>query len=43
VKCSREGVTHTLYKPFLLDQLVNAIEQTVEAREKLVAGSAAHG
>jgi CheY-like chemotaxis protein/GAF domain-containing protein len=43
VKCSREGVTHTLYKPFLLDQLVNAIEQTVEAREKLVAGSAAPG
>jgi CheY-like chemotaxis protein/PAS domain-containing protein len=43
VKCSREGVTHTLYKPFLLDQLVNAIEQTVEAREKLVAGGAAHG
>ena len=30
VKCSREGVTLTLYKPFRLDQLVSAIEQTVE-------------
>jgi CheY-like chemotaxis protein/PAS domain-containing protein len=43
VKCSREGVTHTVYKPFLLDQLVSTIEQMVEAREKLVAGGAAHG
>jgi CheY-like chemotaxis protein/PAS domain-containing protein len=42
VKCSREGVTLTLYKPFRLDQLVGAIEQTVEARERLVAGGAAH-
>jgi DNA-binding response OmpR family regulator len=30
VKCSREGVKYTLYKPFRLDQLVNAIEQTVQ-------------
>jgi CheY-like chemotaxis protein len=32
VKCSREGVTLTLYKPFRLDQLVSAIEQVVSAR-----------
>jgi CheY-like chemotaxis protein len=31
VKCSREGVTQTLYKPFRLDQLVSAIEHTVQA------------
>jgi CheY-like chemotaxis protein/PAS domain-containing protein len=40
VKCSREGVKHTLYKPFRLDQLVDAIEQTVKSREAMVAGGA---
>jgi CheY-like chemotaxis protein len=40
IKCRREGVQFVLFKPFLLDQLVNAIEQTVESRERLVAGGA---
>jgi CheY-like chemotaxis protein len=33
VKARREGLKFVLYKPFRLDQLVSAIEQTVEARE----------
>jgi CheY-like chemotaxis protein len=41
VKARREGLQFVLYKPFRLDQLVGAIEQTVEARERLVAGGAA--
>jgi CheY-like chemotaxis protein/PAS domain-containing protein len=41
VKCSREGVQYTLFKPFRLDQLVEAIEQTVVARERLVTGQTA--
>jgi CheY-like chemotaxis protein len=34
VKARREGLKFVLYKPFRLDQLVSAIEQTVEAREQ---------
>ena len=40
VKARREGVKLVLYKPFRLDQLVDYIEQTIEEREKLVAGGA---
>ena len=29
-----EGLQFVLYKPFRLDQLVTAIEQTVEARQQ---------
>jgi CheY-like chemotaxis protein len=31
VKARREGVQHVVFKPFRLDQLVSAIEQTVQA------------
>ncbi len=34
VKARREGLQFVLYKPFRLDQLVTAIEQTVESRER---------
>jgi CheY-like chemotaxis protein len=34
VKARREGLQFVLYKPFRLDQLVNAIEQIVEARQR---------
>lgn len=35
VKARREGLKFVLYKPFRLDQLVSAIEHTVEERQKL--------
>jgi CheY-like chemotaxis protein/GAF domain-containing protein len=41
IKARREGLQFVLYKPFRLDQLVQAIESTVEQRQKLVAGGAA--
>jgi CheY-like chemotaxis protein len=41
IKARREGLQFVLYKPFRLDQLVSAIESTVEQRQKLVAGGAA--
>jgi CheY-like chemotaxis protein/GAF domain-containing protein len=37
VKCRREGVKEVIYKPFIVDQLLTAIERTVEEHEKLVA------
>lgn len=37
VKCRREGVKDVIYKPFIVDQLVTAIERAVEEREKQVA------
>jgi CheY-like chemotaxis protein len=37
VKCRREGVKDVLYKPFILDQLISAIERTVTERQNLVA------
>jgi CheY-like chemotaxis protein/GAF domain-containing protein/PAS domain-containing protein len=41
VKCRREGVKDVLYKPFILDQLISAIERTVTERQKLVAQTSA--
>ena len=37
VKCGREGVKQVIYKPFIADQLLTAIERTVEERQKLMA------
>jgi CheY-like chemotaxis protein/PAS domain-containing protein len=42
VKCRREGVKDVLYKPFILDQLISAIERTVSERQKLMAQTTAH-
>jgi DNA-binding NtrC family response regulator len=33
VKARREGLKFVLYKPFRLDQLVSAIEHTIEERQ----------
>jgi two-component system, sensor histidine kinase SagS len=41
VKVRREGYKDVLYKPLRPDQLVAAIENAVEQRQKLVAGGAA--
>jgi FixJ family two-component response regulator len=30
VKCRREGVSDVIYKPFIVDQLVTAIERTAQ-------------
>ncbi|HEX6962970.1 MAG TPA: response regulator [Lacipirellula sp.] len=37
VKCRREGVKLVIYKPFIVDQLLSAIEKTVEERQALMA------
>jgi CheY-like chemotaxis protein/PAS domain-containing protein len=36
VKCRREGVQLVIYKPFNPDQLLSAIERTVEERQKMM-------
>jgi two-component system, sensor histidine kinase SagS len=33
VKARQAGLQHVLYKPFRLDQLVNAVESTIDGRE----------
>ena len=37
VKCRREGVKLVIYKPFIVDQLLSAIEKTVEERQAVMA------
>jgi CheY-like chemotaxis protein/PAS domain-containing protein len=37
VKCRREGVKLVIYKPFIVDQLLSAIENTVEERQQMMA------
>jgi DNA-binding NtrC family response regulator len=40
VKARREGLKFVLYKPFRLDQLVSAIEHTIEERQQQVPSEA---
>jgi two-component system, sensor histidine kinase SagS len=40
VKCRREGVKLVIYKPFIVDQLLSAIESTVEERQQAMAQTA---
>ena len=40
VKARREGLKFVLYKPFRLDQLVSAIEHTIEERQQQVSTEA---
>jgi CheY-like chemotaxis protein len=37
VKCRREGVKLVIYKPFIVEQLLTAIENTVEERQQMMA------